>query len=414
MAQLKRLELAARLLALLFGVLFLSLLTWKFTENWRKGDAYTWAEGTWKASDLQQHYLAGKMWRDQERLELYHGSHLGDRLLALRRARSVEPTEKTEGFDYVYPPLVAWSASWFADLAYPQWIQFWLAFLAFCYLAGLFLFVRTQTSALLRSPLCWIYLIGYPSFFFSLLLGQNAPLTFALFAVASWLLRNDRPWLAGWVVSCAFYKPQYMPYLALFLLVAGQWRCALAIGFGNLLWLAVGMLLCGFDSYQLWLTSLFQMISGAQIQVYEINISWRGFFWTLLGTNPGALASMLVSVQGVGLLLGIAWWVRALHKRYPSQWQATWTFGIALIMWLFVSPYVMHYEMILGIFWWLTFAMLPVPRSWRYPMVASFWILAYLAINPFKTQVAFLAPLTTTWLVLSIALTQRFLHQRVK
>lgn len=380
-----------------FGIAWLLILGLFFYHFWTHGSPTTWADGTQKASDLCQHYVAGKMWIDGKRSELYTDSILGDEILSFELGKRFEGSS---GFNYVYSPLTALSAIPFTFLSYPAFIDTWMLLTCVFYFAGLIFLKKLFPFPSRGKTTLWIYLIGIPSFYYALILGQNTPLTFAIFATSAWVLSKNRPWIAGWVFSCAFYKPQYMPYLALFMLLCGQWRFALGVGFGNLFWLLLGGALCGLDTYTLWFQSLFNMMSGAQMQVDNINVSWRGFFLTVLPEKPATLLATTINAVCLILFSSLAGALYLLRSRLNLT--PVHHLYIGLAAWLIFSPYVMHYELLLGLFWWLCFVTQKQKSPLELILTASYWILALLAIDFLTIGISILAPLLTVWLVLSI------------
>src|SRR5258708_1533102 len=77
--------------------------------------------------------------------------------------------------------------------------------------------------AILPRPETWLIAAAFPAVFVNIGHGQNGFLTAALLGGAlHWLDR--RPWLAGLLIGCLAYKPQFGVLIPIALLAGGRWR----------------------------------------------------------------------------------------------------------------------------------------------------------------------------------------------
>jgi hypothetical protein len=114
-----------------------------------------------------------------------------------------------------YPPL--YFAICFAVAAFPYaWgLVLWLAASFAAYLAAIRAILPRVETLLVAS--------AFPAVFDTIGHGQNSFLTTALLGGAlHWLDR--RPWLAGILIGCLAYKPQFGLLIPLVLVVSGRWR----------------------------------------------------------------------------------------------------------------------------------------------------------------------------------------------
>jgi hypothetical protein len=363
------------------------------------GTRTTWAWGGIKCGDLVQHYGAGLLWKEERTQELYRGFALGDFLNAWKN--EIDPTPRKGGierFNYVYAPLVAWASALGTQWSYATWVSLWIplclaAFLgSYAWLRG----VELSTFPLEFVPLLLFF--GFPSFYFALIPGQNTPLTLFIACAATWCLARRSPWIAGLVFSCAFYKPQLMPSVFLFMLAAGQWRFALALAWGNLLWLVLGLGLCGFPAHAAWIESLRDMSAGLQFQKPGMNQSWTGLVSLFQPDSPG-LRTAASLVFGLGVPGAAGWFFRkSILSRDPRA--AVWAVMAALAVGLVASPYLGYYEVLLGLPWaWVTTRRDPGTRGIVWAVV--FWLISWVAVGGVVWTFPLAAPLLAVWLLVT-------------
>lgn len=105
------------------------------------------------------------------------------------------------------------------------------ALAAWLLLTGL-AFVRTVTAWCVEAGgqgLGWLPILAFPAVVVNAGHGQNGFLTAALLGTGA-LVCDRRPWLAGVLFGALIIKPQLAVLIPVFLLLAGNWRSALAAG----------------------------------------------------------------------------------------------------------------------------------------------------------------------------------------
>jgi alpha-1,2-mannosyltransferase len=81
-----------------------------------------------------------------------------------------------------------------------------------------------ETAASLAQDHLWLLLaLAFPAVFVNLGQAQNGFLTAALIG-ASLTQLDRRPWLAGALIGCLAYKPQFVLLIPLVLIASGRWR----------------------------------------------------------------------------------------------------------------------------------------------------------------------------------------------
>lgn len=371
--------------------------------EWFGGNSSEWASAGDKSGDLMQHYGAAQLWKEGKITQLYRGFYLGDWINQWSREHGHERAVKIEHFNYVYGPLVAAASSIFAEVSWTAWIQLWAAWILVCFGTVLVLFWKTEPSFRRLGLPAVLLFLGFPSFYYCFIPMQNGTMTLLILVSAGLLLLKNLPLAAGLVLSCAFYKPQLMPYLGFFALASRQWRFAIGIGAGSLLWFGFGVLVCGWEANRLWLESLRDMTSGLQFQRNTMNISLRGFLLTALpgGARPVTdLASPLVALAVLG---GTGWKVHRL-SRTIDWWRPQHSLYAGLIAWTLAIPYCGHYEILLGLPWWLVYLSQPNPArpKMRAALSVFYWLISLTSISGTDLPVSITSLFTLAWLIGSL------------
>ncbi|MDD5260393.1 MAG: glycosyltransferase family 87 protein [Methylacidiphilales bacterium] len=362
---------------------------------WFGASGFNATNGRILSSDLTQHYAAGKMVAEGRMQDLYRDSKLGDRMGELFGGPNFG---KTSGFNYLYPPLHALMVSSLVTLPYKTFAALWLAASVGLYLAGAYFILKCFPSLAGRPGL--LFMAGLPVFFYGLIVGQNAALSFFIYAGAALLLCRNRPFLAGLLAACLFYKPQFLLAPGVFMLLAGHWRYFSGLCLGSLGFLLLGLWTCGIDSHLAWLGVMKNLLCGGQNQIFNLNQSLRYFLLSLHDSSPTArgLAEAAFSVFSMLLFAASALLVRWSRPLRAVGSQHALLFAISLV--LLISPYVMYYDLLLGAGWWI--AVMASSDSGlklrRNLLLLFFWGITLFSINFEGWKVAPTAPLLLAWL----------------
>ncbi|MDO9061684.1 MAG: glycosyltransferase family 87 protein, partial [Bradyrhizobium sp.] len=117
-------------------------------------------------------------------------------------------------YGWHYPPFFFAVAVLVAAVPYAFGLAIWLAASLAAYLAVM--------RAILPRPETWLIAAAFPGVIVNIGHGQNGFLTAALLGGAlHWLDR--RPWLAGVLIGCLAYKPQFGVLIPVALLAGGRW-----------------------------------------------------------------------------------------------------------------------------------------------------------------------------------------------
>lgn len=397
-----------------------------------------WKGGGVKGGDLAQHYAAGQFWKEGRLEELYRGYHLGDynnkwlgglhsEYMSRHYDEEARDNPKLQElpprpiqqnhFNYVYSPLVAWLCSLAADFDFLSWIRFWVGIIVFTYLVGM---VLQQWKVTQHHQEFWedpsltiastLAILAFPSSWYTIIAFQNTSLSLLIFVSASLLMNHRLPIIAGLVASCACYKPQYMPYLVLFMLMRWQWKFIIGLAAGGVFWGVAGFLAAGWEAHLFWLESLREMSAGTQFQRDGLNQSWAGFFHSLMPEVNRKALSMTAQAIGFVITAGCAWILFSKKAQNNENWKPGYEIHFAMTLWMLSSPYTTHYALLLGLPWWLICFHTPAEglRRWLLNgLLILFWVISLVSIVGQSSQgllkgMSFSAPFLTIWAVGSL------------
>jgi len=357
-------------------------------------------DGPAKGGDLIQHYAAGALWHEGRGEDLYAGYHLGKRINQWYESRGIHSAGSHDRLNYVYSPLVAFISSWGTSLPFTQWMPIYLALSILSYLLGIWLLIRFLIPSRHLWLEGWLVACAFPSFYFTLIPFQTSTFTLLILIGAACLLKDGRHFLGGLVVSCVFYKPQLMPWLAVFLIFAGNVRAGAGIVIGSALWMGSTILLCGGGETLAWLSVLRGMTQGDQFVMQGLNQAWIG----CLGEG---FASAQPWSGRSGFLLGaviffwLAWQVRSRWKKQTGPG----TLFLGCAAWTVCSTYVGYYDVLLTLPCCLGVLCVEKPEFSRLILTFLLWIFSLLSISGVATHAGsasgwnLTAPLVTCYLV---------------
>jgi hypothetical protein len=269
---------------------------------------------------------------------------------------------------YLNPPELAW-------LVLPlSWLPYSLASLVWGAVLTMALGLTWLVAAPGAGKVRIVHLLAAVTLlpvFVSVLIGQASLITVAIVALAWWLIRHGRPWLAGATLALIFLKPQLAFLVPLALLLAGYWRVFLA-------WLAVTAALAGIALIAVG-TAVFHQVIESLARVHGI---------------PGPVQMSLerqlpLPAAAVGLLL-----VAAISVIVITRWRqrgASIPIAVGLLASTLASPYVNFYDLSAPLLAaWLILRM--NPPQWHRAAMMAMYIPAFLApIFPLVTVAALFA-----------------------
>ena len=264
-------------------------------------------------------------------------------------------------YGWHYPPPFLLVAALLALLPYTAALAVWQA--------GTLASAAVVTRRIAPGRDTLLLALGFPAVFVCLTHGQNGFLTAALLG-GGLLALQRQPAVAGVLIGCLCYKPQFAPVLPVLLLVGGHGRAFAAAGATVLALVAVTTAIWGWPVWDAFLHSLeltrTTVIEGADTGAHKIVSAFAA-----VRLNGGAVAGAY-AVQGVvsgASVLGVV-----LARAAPLRVQA----AVACAAALLATPYAFDYDMVvlgLAIAFLAAEAMATGWRPWEKTALA----LAYIA-----------------------------------
>ena len=233
-------------------------------------------------------------------------------------------------YGWHYPPPFLLIAAALATMPYLVALAVWQA-------ATLAPFVWLARSYLKRKD-AWLFVLAAPVTLICVTHGHNGFLT-ALLLGGGLLLLDRRPLLAGLLLGCLVYKPQFALVIPLLLLVTGQWRAILGAAISSLALIALTLAIWGWPVWQAFLDSL---PLTREVVIEQGRTGWQKImspFSAVRSWGVGIPAAYVVqglfSVGAIVLTLWLAW------KARPALRNAAASAAV-----LISTPYVLDYDFV--------------------------------------------------------------------
>jgi hypothetical protein len=237
-------------------------------------------------------------------------------------------------YGWHYPPPFLMLASLLARMPYIMALLLWQAVTLGLALAVVRSIVPGR-DALLAA-------IGAPVVLICLGHGQNAFLTGALLG-GGMLLLDRKPWIAGLLLGCLVYKPQFAVLIPVVLIAAGNWRAFLSAACAVLTLCALTLMLWGWPVWGAFIDSL---TITRVIVIEQGNTGWEKIESAFSAIRMwGGSVPLAYAVQSV--VTGTAILTAAVVARRGSMAnRAAATLAAALLS----TPYVLDYDfVVLGV-----------------------------------------------------------------
>jgi hypothetical protein len=292
-------------------------------------------------------------------------------------------------YGWHYPPPFLLIAAALATLPYIPALVLWqVATLApFAWMAQHFLQRRDG----------WLFVLGAPVTLVCMTHGHNGFLT-ALLLGGGLLLLDRRPLLAGLLLGCLVYKPQFAVVIPLLLLVTRQWRAIAGAALSSLALIALTFAIWGWPVWQAFLDSL---PLTKHIVIEQGRTGWEKIMSPFSAVRSWGMAvGAAYAVQGVASVLAIGATLWLAWKQRPALRNAAATAAV-----LIATPYVLDYDFVvlllgIGFLWkdgeehgW---------GAWEKSLLALAWI-APLIARALAEATLFPLGLMTAFIVLGIA-----------
>ena len=335
-------------------------------------------------TDFSQVWTAGRMVLDGRAAEVWDW----DAHRAVQEA--VHGPALKEWYGWHYPPPFLLVATFLATMPYLLALFVWQAatLLPFAWL------VRRFTDR----PEAWLFVLAAPVTLVCLLHGHNGFLT-ALLLGGGLMLLEKRPFIAGLLLGCLVYKPQFALVLPLLLLVLWNWRALVGAAFSSLALIAITLAIWGWPVWQAFLDSLPLTQS---IVIEQGRTGWEKIMSPFAAVRSwGGGVTLAYGVQAVFTVTSIGATLWLARTARPDLRNAAVTAAV-----LISTPYVLDYDYVvllagIACLWrdaehhgWL---------PWEKSLLALVWIASLVARN-IAALTLFPLGLLTAILILELSL----------
>jgi alpha-1,2-mannosyltransferase len=291
--------------------------------------------GRFKGTDYIQFYVMGSLVLDGRADALYNpGAHLE------QGRRRIDPALTLYAPHPNYGPQIALLFSPMALLPFGLSLALFLVLTALCYGTSVWLVWRECEGLRDHGRLVALLAAASPLFFTLLRYGQLSAVALLLLSVGFVAMRRNRPCVAGLVLGCLAYKPQFGVVLGLVLLMARQWRVLTGAAAAVASQLAVAWLVTGMTSLTQYAHVLWTlMLNPRLVEIYPTEMhSLRGFFQLLIESPTAVAACFLVAILGV-LAAAVRSWFS--HAPPSMKW------GQLVLLTVLASPHLITYDLVL-------------------------------------------------------------------
>jgi hypothetical protein len=185
----------------------------------------------------------------------------------------------------------------------------------------------------------WKFVAGAPVTMICLMHGHNGFLTALLFGGGLWLL-DRKPLLAGLLLGCLVYKPQFALLLPPLLLVARSWPAIVGAAISALGLIALTLVIWGWPAWQAFFDSL---PLTREIVIEQGRTGWHKIMSPFAATrawglplSPAYAVQSAFSLAAIGATLWLAWRSRPALRNAAASAAA-----------LIATPYVLDYDFVI-------------------------------------------------------------------
>jgi hypothetical protein len=274
----------------------------------------------------------------------------------------------TEWYGWHYPPPFLLVAAALATMPYLAALFVWQA----ATLLPFALLVRRFTGR----PEAWLFVVAAPVTLICLMHGHNGFLT-ALLLGGGLMLLEKRSFVAGLLLGCLVYKPQFALVLPLLLLVLWNWRAIAGAAVSSLALIGVTLAIWGWPVWQAFFDSLPLTQS---VVIEQGRTGWEKIMSPFAAVRSwGGSIEAAYAVQGLFTVAAIAATLWLARKARPDLRNAAVTAAV-----LISTPYVLDYDYVVllaGVAFLWRDAMRHGWLSWEKSALALIWFAPLVARN---------------------------------
>ncbi len=313
-------------------------------------------------SDFSQVYAAGKMVLDGRAADVWDWD--------LHRAvqYDLHGPSLTEWYGWHYPPPFLLIATLLATMPYFLGLGLWQASTL-----GPLAFAANRVTERRDG---WLFVAAAPVTMICVMHGHNGFLT-ALLLGGGLLLLDKRPFVAGLLLGCLVYKPQFALLLPLLLLAARAWPAILGAAISSLALIGITLAIWGWPVWQAFLNSL---PLTQDVVIEQGRTGWEKIMSPFAAVRAwGVGIGPAYAVQAVATVAAIATTLWLAVKSRPDLRNAAATAAVII-----ATPYVLDYDLVVllvGIFVLWRDAKAHGWLPWEKTILAFVWIAPLFARN---------------------------------
>lgn len=281
-------------------------------------------------ADFAGFFVAGQILDAGETARLY------DRTMHAEYYHRLLPAlPKDEVIPYVHPPFVAGVMRWLTAMPYELAVWVWMLLTLGLYIAGVLLVLKHCPELQSHRWLVLLLALSFEPFLFECWLGgQLSAIGFFSFSLCYHFIKSGKPVLAGLALGLCFYKPTLLLLLLPMLIISLQWQLLLGMALTGLLYVALSLLMVGWDctlGYLDVLLAFRQQSSGADEFVIR---HWKyvdinHFYHSALGKTSAKTVAFGITTLFLFVPLAVFWWRR--RRNITNQLWASTLFLIPVI-----------------------------------------------------------------------------------
>lgn len=344
-----------------YSIILIAVVTITAGVGISRLDSWVAEDGKPIGTDFTNTYAAGVLAHEGRAADAY------DPVVHHETEKAIFDRDDVPLFTWNYPPYFFAVAALVAFFPYGWALLLWVAVSLSAYLAAI--------RAILPRPETWLFALAFPASFVNIGHGQNGFLTAALMGGALHVLPR-RPWLAGFLIGCLIYKPQFGLLIPLCLMADRRWTTimAAALSVGALTALSVAIL--GVDIWKAFL----QSTDITQRLVFESGTTgWEKFqsVFSAVRAWHGSLFAAYGAQTVLALALAIALaWLWTSKAAYDLKASALATAS------LLATPYALDYDMVVlavSIAFFIRHGLAHGFRDYEISVLAAAWIVPLFA-----------------------------------
>lgn len=359
------------------AAVLIALLLWNVYLNYSTVNNWKLANGRIIGGDYLTFHLTGK------EVCQGHWQHVYDWNYAHQKQQSLLSKHDLHegGLPFIYPPLIAFGFSSLCELSLPTAFLIWTV-VSLC----LFLSAVTLTTHSLNIPVkgrlsaIFFGIAFYPFSMECLLGGQLASIGLFVYSLLFFLLKKNRDFMAGMVLSLSYYKPPIFLFYLISSIICKRKRLLAGFTLGASILISISIALLGFEEFLMYLhqVSIYryggQILSGQSLPI-DKGVSITAFIIQLFPSLNNTSQVFAISGTTVCAFILRKRLIKAYHSRQLVCFNLAFALEAALSLCLSVYTIIYDLSILLIVFIILIHSLKRL-KEWQLlviPLISSFY-----------------------------------------